>query len=580
MKQIKKLLALVLALAICAAFALPALADDTENGITKLAGPFTLTMDSPQEGHTYEIYQIFTGDIATEGGKTILSNIKYSDSGYGKQGDTPPNATLDKLAKLTSDSAALNEFLNTEIVPSAKNKFTGAQALENGTGWSNLPGGYYLVKDVTEALAGKDDIRSAIMVEMVKDTKVTPKFEKPTPEKEEGNPDNAKSPDGYGIGDDVPFTLKGHVPVSQLVQYSTLENDKDAEGNPIEMTNQFYSLTFSDKMTSGLSFNQNSVKVVIKNQKEGGKDIEIPAEGMEITTDTISDDTDFKSSFSIKILDLFKYLGTSSSGWADYTTSVNDVIIEVYYTSKITSNVDFEKNEKNEVTLKFRNDPTQDSEGKVEGESKPQDVPVYTFPLDVLKTDGGDPNKPLAGAKFQVKKGDDVLKFVKVETSVTEGEGESATTTKTTTYKYYDPTKPDAYKDLELVDNDPRIVDEVETLTDGKILFAGLKAGDYTLVETEAPNGFNKCNDIVVTIVPGKDDEGNLNGDYTYTIKQKDANGQEQKTTDVEVINVANNKGSTLPSTGGIGTTIFYVVGAVLVVGAGVLLFTKRRIKN
>ena len=91
---------------------------------------------------------------------------------------------------------------------------------------------------------------------------------------------------------------------------------------------------------------------------------------------------------------------------------------------------------------------------------------------------------------------------------------------------------------------------------DGKVAaFTGLAAGTYTLEEKTVPSGFNKAADVVVTVAAN---------DYTK------ANLEQDKP-------IVNNKGAELPSTGGMGTTIFYIIGAILVIGAGVVLVTRRR---
>lgn len=100
---------------------------------------------------------------------------------------------------------------------------------------------------------------------------------------------------------------------------------------------------------------------------------------------------------------------------------------------------------------------------------------------------------------------------------------------------------------------------------DGKFNIIGLDAGTYTLRETEAPSGFNKCADITIVISAKHNENVTAGADLELTHSQNMANTIEDK------------KGSTLPETGGIGTTIFYVVGVVLMLGAGVLLITKRR---
>ena len=103
-------------------------------------------------------------------------------------------------------------------------------------------------------------------------------------------------------------------------------------------------------------------------------------------------------------------------------------------------------------------------------------------------------------------------------------------------------------------------------------------AGEYVLSETKTPSGFNTINDISIVI-------SYENGEFTVTSSTKDANGLDVNNSvsvneiGVMGVEIENKKGSLLPSTGGIGTTIFYVVGTILVLAAGILLVTKRRMK-
>lgn len=109
--------------------------------------------------------------------------------------------------------------------------------------------------------------------------------------------------------------------------------------------------------------------------------------------------------------------------------------------------------------------------------------------------------------------------------------------------------------------------------------FSGLDDGDYKLSETTTPNGYNTISDVEFTVTADHDIESDspaLNslsgvvttGELTFTPSITD----DSLTTDV-----VNKKGSVLPSTGGMGTTILYVVGTVLVLAAGILLVTKKR---
>ena len=144
-----------------------------------------------------------------------------------------------------------------------------------------------------------------------------------------------------------------------------------------------------------------------------------------------------------------------------------------------------------------------------------------------MKYDGADTNKAnLAGAVFKVKKDGTALKLIKIDE------------------KNYRIAKA----------NENGSVETFTTVADGNIVIWGVDADDdYALEETQAPSGYNKlAADVAVTV-----------------------NAANTTRADVE-----NNAGSVLPSTGGIGTTIFYAIGSVLVVGAGVLLISKKRMFN
>ena len=107
-------------------------------------------------------------------------------------------------------------------------------------------------------------------------------------------------------------------------------------------------------------------------------------------------------------------------------------------------------------------------------------------------------------------------------------------------------------------------VTEITTDATGKFTIKGLDADTYYLTETAAPAGYNK-----------------LAGPVTIVIGENGVvNGTTEAPQGVDEVKVLNQSGAELPSTGGIGTTIFYVLGGVLVVGAAVLLVTKKRMER
>ena len=116
---------------------------------------------------------------------------------------------------------------------------------------------------------------------------------------------------------------------------------------------------------------------------------------------------------------------------------------------------------------------------------------------------------------------------------------------------------------------------ELTTPANGKITLKGLDADTYTLAETAAPEGYNALDaDVTVVLASNTNTAANQGTDGT---KQTDGTVTLNSSADL-TLNVENNSGMELPSTGGIGTTIFYVIGAILVVGAGILLISRKKV--
>lgn len=166
---------------------------------------------------------------------------------------------------------------------------------------------------------------------------------------------------------------------------------------------------------------------------------------------------------------------------------------------------------------------------------------TYTWDLDILKYANGDESKVLENAQFVLLNSAETKVATIVSGKIT------------------------GWVDVPAAGQDGTITWPANTVlttdANGKIEIDGLDADTYYLREVKAPDGYNKlANDIKVEITGATTDADT--GTLTYT---------------TVVAKVNNNSGAELPSTGGIGTTIFYVLGAVLVVGAGVVLVTKKR---
>ena len=101
----------------------------------------------------------------------------------------------------------------------------------------------------------------------------------------------------------------------------------------------------------------------------------------------------------------------------------------------------------------------------------------------------------------------------------------------------------------------------------GNVTINGLDSGTYYLEETKAPAGFNKLDDLVEVVIDGENLDATVTLDNTTNVETYVEGG----------VQVINNSGAELPSTGGMGTTIFYLVGAILVAGAAIILFSRKR---
>ena len=214
-----------------------------------------------------------------------------------------------------------------------------------------------------------------------------------------------------------------------------------------------------------------------------------------------------------------------------YLNSItDDTDIVINYTAKLTSDAVAGTGYVNDTWLNYGDSQRTEHDTTTTYTWK---LPIYKYHKD------GETQKALAGAEFILYKGSEENR---VYAQVTDGKLIGWTTTKTEATK--------------LVSD-----------ADGKITVEGLDADTYYLEETKAPGGYNKlAGPVKVEISHTVSAEG---AHMTHTLKQDNTN--------VEKVEIENKSGTELPSTGGIGTTIFYVLGSILVLGAAVLLIAKKR---
>jgi fimbrial isopeptide formation D2 family protein/LPXTG-motif cell wall-anchored protein len=326
----------------------------------------------------------------------------------------------------------------------------------------------------------------------------------------------------HDIGDSIPYRITGTLPTERFSEYE-----------------KYTTYTITDTLSAGLTPPAaDTVKVYLETQ---GDDNQIVS--MDITSD-------FTISVNGQVLTVALASGQDMKKIAK---TAADKIVVLYNATLNSSAVIGGSGNPNTVNLQYSNNPNQGGEGE-KGRTPDDKNVVFTYELDVNKY-RDNKNDKTNEAEFKL-------------------------------YKEY-------------VDGDSKTVKEV-TLnktggSDQKTYVAqGLDDGIYILQETVAPSGYNKIDDSVTfggttysnavefQVLPTY--EGGEAPQVTKLEVTRLSGAQavftgDEKTGKIST-DIIDQKGSSLPSTGGIGTTIFYVIGSVLVIGAGVLLITRRRMNK
>ena len=496
MKTIKRSIALVLAMILALAMSVTVFAAPNADQNT-----FSLTLNKAVKGHTYEAYQILSGDLSAD--KATLSNIKWGE-GINAEGQTALGGDAagyaKKLADMGNNSSELKE--QAQIIGANLASASGSVTVTDPDAKnviSNLKPGYYLIKDKDDSLQGQESYTEFIL-HVTDDVDANVKADVPSVEKKvkdtndtTGETTGWQDSADYDIGDDVPFQLTATL-ANNIESYKT------------------YSLKFNDTLSKGLDYNNDAVI------KLGDKDV----------TDRFTPSYDATAKTLTFTCDDILAFGAKNS---------DKIVVE--YTAKLNENaVIGAAGNPNTVYLDFSNNPNNGGEGD-RGKTPEDKVIVFTYKLTVNKVDKE--NKPLTGAEFSL--------FKKVNG-----------------------------KD-ELVE----VKKILSTNAEGTVFgFTGLDDGTYVLRETKTPDGYNSIEDQTFTISAKHDENSDdpklteLTGDVASgsIIDLGVMLEKGELSTDV-----VNNKGSVLPSTGGAGRVAIYVIGAILVLGGGIVLVTKKRVR-
>ena len=231
---------------------------------------------------------------------------------------------------------------------------------------------------------------------------------------------------------------------------------------------------------------------------------------------------------------------------SDYVLANQSKTVEITYSAVVNSNALNQERESNSVHIKYSNNP---ADSNSTANTVDNVVYIYNFDIVINKVDGADETKKLEGAEFILYK-----------------ENEN----KEKLYYTWDETK----KIVGWV-TDETAATRATTNDQGAASFKGIDATTYYLEEVKAPDGYNTL-EGPEEVMMGAHADGIKTGDMVDTNAPLNEQNKRYQFTS----KITNNKGTVLPSTGGIGTTIFYVVGGLLMVGAAILLITKKRMHN
>lgn len=436
----------------------------------------------------------FFQDKVENGSSMTDDELSQAAYDYVKNLSTSSNPTIEAFAKDASDYA-----LNVGNSVYSVSAVAGTEAVggKYTATFSGLAFGYYLVKPngTTDAARGTN-AHLVNVVNTAGDT-LELKSKYPTVEKKVENGGQQQNHNSANIGDTVKFTLTSAVP--DTTDYST------------------YTFKIKDKLSKGLTFDENSVQVKVADA-------------------ALTKDTDYK------VNKIINDNGTTSVV-IDFLTIKNQVAgsaITVTYSATLNEDAGSgsDTQGKNEATVEYSNDPSTDGTGV----SKPSITHTYDFDFDLKKV-GEDGATALADAEFQLLGTDG-----NAVTLISDGAA--------------------GYRPVKTGETGGNT--SVTTPETGIIKFTGLKEGEYKLVELKAPAGYNKLSASVDVVISATYNEDGTLSDYTVT-----ANGDTNTT-----VTVVNKKGTLLPSTGGMGTVIFTVAGAAVVIAGVAWTIARRRAQN
>lgn len=586
----KKLLAIVLSLLMVMSLAVPAMAAE---------GGYSITIDNTAnenvtiKGRTFNAYKIFDVEKSADGSTyeyTIKSNSEwYNDVNTYITAHTDSQITLQQkgntvdgvttyvvVYKGESGDESIARGLANDLVRQVTGKTVSGSVnvpADNATETATIPlteDGYYLVTgkvypEVSEE-GTEEVVAAAALTNAAPASTVKVKAEAPDIDKKIVEGEAKVEANDAKVGDTVDYEITSHVP--------------DMRGY------KNYAFIVTDTLSAGLDYNSDiAVKI--------GDDT-LAADAYTVTT---SGKTEIKVIFK----NFIQYLGKYDKGTP----------ITITYSATINKDaVIGEAGNPNTVKLTYSNNPNEDGEGDWNdeepntptGDTPEEIVKTYLTGIRITKKDGNT-DEVLKGAEFTIS-GEALKKvLVKEEKFVEDNVNGNYWLLTDGTYTTDDPNTPgmDQTKYASTTtkyrrDVETKILETSETIKDlkvtsdttGLVSFEGLSEGTYTINEVKTLDGYNLLTDPITVVITS---------DIDTQLKDKDLTAADNcvwnatatlgpdsltlvNNNGVFEFDVDNNKGTQLPETGGIGTTIFYVVGGLMMTVAVVLLVTKKKVSG
>ncbi len=605
-RQIRRTISVLLVIVMLAAMAIPAVATGPEaqnpvDSTPEADGAKTVTIRvEGGAGHTYELYQIFTGDpapVLDQDGKLLsykLANVRWGANAKLPEGAKPGDPVTDDILK---DENGQDVTDVNQIKPYVD---AGEQPYKTFRESVEVEPGYYLLRDEegTPVDADGNPLDEAYTADVLRvlgeGITIKPKSAKPMVDKqvwdEPEDEDTLNGKDTYpnnavgsGWGETADHALY------EPFQFKLIAQIPDEEAIDAYSS---YQLVFHDTMSKGVTFDGIESIVVKADQdyilKDGVKDF--IGVLYELSDNLEKGKADFEWSLTIPNLKDVTYDG-----------NIRGARVEVIYNAYL--NEDAQVNEtynddavgtdnKNTVFLEYSNNPSAGAGGSV-GRTEEDSVWVFTYkmlnkkitidddpdgPYGSSESDDSMKEDPLGGAGFKLyqiiedeagNEKEEEVALVPV-TVREEGSEDETTAEDESTAADGEAKSAGLYRPAKEGETGQEIFSDETT---GHFDIIGLDAGRYLLRETTTPKGYNTCDDIYITIRADHHEDESLTGKADISMEQngKEVSGENK---------IANMRGRLLPGTGGIGTTIFYTAGGILAVGAAVLLIIRRRMRK